>query len=255
LKTPERAHNLNKKRVIYFFCLVGIYLSLAFAHIGRAESLNMPGDPGTPHHWNSFGLTEDYKLCSPLALTPLIELPKIISAPYKPPPRGSEERHHGVDFAYYRKHGRASIAGEGVQAVLGGKVVAAINDLFPYGNMVIVETPFSDISVKLAGNLGLAQGESLYVLYAHMEEEPLVKLGDELKACQPLGRVGKSGNAGNMTHLHLETRRGPAGAVFYSMAYYDSQATPLEKQNYKLWRTSGLFQHFDPMQLLSINPK
>jgi hypothetical protein len=62
--------------------------------------------------------------------------------------------------------------------------------------------------------------------------------------------VGKSGNAG-IAHLHLEARLGPPSARFESMAYYKTDATGEEKNNYTRWRTSGDFRHFDPMLLLT----
>jgi hypothetical protein len=37
------------------------------------------------------------------------------------------------------------------------------------------------------------------------------------------------------------------------MRFYDTRATQEEMDNYVLWRTSGVFRHFDPMVLLSYN--
>jgi murein DD-endopeptidase MepM/ murein hydrolase activator NlpD len=189
------------------------------------------------------------RICSPLADHRLDELAAIISDPYHPPPMGKDDRHQGVDFSYYRQDGRATIEGEGVQSVLPGKVAAAIHDSFPFGNLVIIEIPRENLPDHLLKALKLAEGQSLYVLYAHLEAPPLVRLGDPVTACQALGAVGKSGNAG-VAHLHLETRVGPVGAVFTGMAYYTLQASQAERDNYVLWRMSGVFQHFDPMILL-----
>ena len=197
-----------------------------------------------------FTPTPSFQLCSPLASDPLADLPQIISDPYRPPPPHHDERHQGVDFSYYRRNGRTSIEGVGVQSVLAGKVAAAVPDSFPFGNLVIVETPYEDQPPTLAQKLGLAPGESLYVLYAHMGKPPEVNLGDMLIACQQLGVVGKTGNAG-VAHLHLETRLGPPGATFASLRYYDVHATQQEKDNYVLWSMSGVFRHFNPMDLLS----
>jgi len=61
--------------------------------------------------------------------------------------------------------------------------------------------------------------------------------------------VGMSGNAG-VPHLHIETRIGPAGARFSGMRFYDTLATQQERDNYLLWRTSGVYRHFNPMDLL-----
>jgi murein DD-endopeptidase MepM/ murein hydrolase activator NlpD len=188
-------------------------------------------------------------VCSPLADHSLDELPAIVSDPYHPPPMGKDDRHQGVDFSYYRQEGRATIAGEGVQSVLEGRVAAAVYDSFPFGNLVIVETVKEDLPNDLLQKLKLGVGQSLYVLYAHLEAPPLVQTGDAVQACQALGAVGKSGNAG-VAHLHLETRIGPAGTLFSGMAYYTPQASQQERENYVLWRKSGVFQHFDPMTLL-----
>lgn len=192
-----------------------------------------------------------YRICSPLVPHTLAELPEIVSDAYNPPAPGHEERHHGVDFSYYRRGERLSIGGAGVQSVFDGRVAAAIHDEYPYGNMVIVETPGAYLPAWMAKKLQVVGGESLYLLYAHLGEEPAVKLGDSVEACQPLGLVGKSGDF-VMEHLHLETRIGPAGSEFASMAYYHSRTTVDQRENYELWRTSGVFRHFDPMELLTL---
>jgi len=142
-----------------------------------------------------------------------------------------------------------SILGEGIQSVFDGEVAAEVQDRFPYGNMVIVETPGARLPQGLAERLGMAAGESLYVLYAHMLAAPEVNLGESVTACQGLGQVGKTGNAA-VAHLHLETRIGPSGRQFPGMAYYFTHATTEERENYVLWRTSGTFRMIDPMSLL-----
>jgi murein DD-endopeptidase MepM/ murein hydrolase activator NlpD len=192
-----------------------------------------------------------FHLCSPLSLHPLSELPQVIGDPYDPPRPGREERHHGIDFGYYHFGDRDSMQGEPIQAVLPGVVASALDDHFPYGNMVMIETPQSLLPSDVVQILGFAPGDSLYVLYAHMNAPPLVRLGDSVEACQLLGEVGMSGNT-ELPHLHLETRLGPAGSVFESMLFYSTRATVEEMEAYKLWRTSGVFRHFDPMKLLSI---
>jgi murein DD-endopeptidase MepM/ murein hydrolase activator NlpD len=191
-------------------------------------------------------------LCSPLGIHPLEELPQIVGDPYKPPPPGREERHHGVDFAYYHWQDRDTMLGEPVQAVLPGTVATVLDDLYPYGNMVIVETPQDSLPVDIVELLEFSKGESLYLLYAHMNQTPMVVLGETVEACQPLGEVGMSGNT-DIPHLHLETRLGPAGTVFESMRFYSTSATIEEMENYVLWRTSGVYRHFDPMILLTYN--
>ncbi len=188
--------------------------------------------------------------CSPLAGESLDTLTQVIADPYHPPPPGREERHHGIDFAYYRRAGRVSIQGQDVQSVLTGTVAAALSGTFPYGNVVIVESALDLLPAAWVDRLGAKPGEALYVLYAHLESAPLLRMGAHVSLCQVVGQVGKTGNAG-MAHLHLETRLGPADSRFPGMRYYVKEATPEEKQAYRLWRTSGVFRHFNPLDLLS----
>jgi murein DD-endopeptidase MepM/ murein hydrolase activator NlpD len=194
--------------------------------------------------------TSQVAVCSPLTGIALDELPSIISAPYDPPPAGKEDRHHGIDFSYYRRGEQPSIQGTVVQAILPGVVAMALTDSFPYGNVVIVESDPAILPSYFLKRFKSGQGESLYTLYAHMEQGPDVQAGQIVEACQPVGAVGKSGNAG-VAHLHLETRMGPAGVSFTQMGYYLAQSTETEKENYLRWRISGDFHHFNPMMLFS----
>ena len=197
--------------------------------------------------------TQRSPLCSPLAEHSLAQLPEIVSQPYAPPPPGKDERHHGVDFAYYNHGGRAAIDGEGVQAIMGGRVAAAIQDRLPYGNMVIIETPHESLPQEVLESTSIPKGNSVYHLYAHFAETPLVELGQDVECGQLLGHVGQTGYVVPVAHLHLETRIGPPGVAFESMAFFDTQATPEEQAAYTRWRTSGDFQHIDPMTLFAAN--
>jgi murein DD-endopeptidase MepM/ murein hydrolase activator NlpD len=208
----------------------------------RRSATDIPVPQTTP--------TPAFLLCTPLSLHPLSELPQVIGDPYNPPRPGREERHHGVDFAYYHYADRDSMQGEPIQSILPGIVAAAIHDLYPYGNMVMVETSPALLPIELLTLLEFQPDESLYVLYAHMDSSPAVSIGEVVEACQPLGEVGMTGNT-ELPHLHLETRLGPKGSVFESMRYYDTRATLEELATYELWRTSGVYRHFDPMILLS----
>lgn len=190
-------------------------------------------------------------LCSPLKLHPLDELPQVIGDPYDPPRPGREERHHGIDFGYYHYADRDSMLGEPVQSILPGVVASTLDDLYPYGNMIMVEAPADSLPPEVVILLGFQPGESLYVLYAHMNDSPTLMIGDTVSTCQLIGEVGMTGNT-ELPHLHLETRLGPAGSRFESMRFYDTRASIEEMEAYKLWRTSGVFRHFDPMKLLSI---
>lgn len=243
-----RAPDFSSKPHIYsgFACLLSgfVILVILCAPVRTARALPIPGITATP---TAPDLSEN--ICSPLAQNPLSDLPKIVSDPYRPPPPGHEERHHGVDFNYYRRKGRLSIKGEGVQAVLGGRVAAAISDKYPYGNLIIIETSSPALPEQWIKDLKMKSGESIYTLYAHLEDAPKLKPGEAVTRCQQINTVGMTGNA-IMPHLHLEMRIGPAGFTFTSMSYYDLKATLQEKQTYKLWRTSGKFRHFNPMDLL-----
>jgi murein DD-endopeptidase MepM/ murein hydrolase activator NlpD len=217
----------------------------------RLKELIPSQEAATPTIRSITPTVTDFAICTPLEKHELGDLPGIVSDPYHPPPMGKDDRHQGVDFSYYRRGDRLSIAGVVVQSVLAGKVAAAISESFPFGNLVIIETPNEILPVEVKEKFGIKPDESLYLLYAHLQDPPPVRLGAQIQACQPIGAVGKSGNAG-VAHLHLETRIGPAGVQFPEMGYYRAEATADQKRYYTLWRTSGIFRHFDPMALLSL---
>jgi murein DD-endopeptidase MepM/ murein hydrolase activator NlpD len=216
-------------------------LSITPSPTGQVITPHTPTPETTP--------TPVIEICSPLEIHPLDELPQIIGDPYDPPRPGREERHHGIDFAYYHYQDRDSMLGEPVQSVFPGVVAGVMDGQYPYGNMVIIEADRSDFPETLKDRIEIPPGQSLYVLYAHLDQPPLAAPGDEVAICQPLGEVGMSGNT-DIPHLHIEFRLGPAGQVFESMRFYDTRASQEEMDTYVLWRTSGIFQHFDPMQLL-----
>jgi len=190
-----------------------------------------------------------FNLCSPLDVHSLEDLEKITSDPYNPPAPGKDFRHHGIDFSHYTFGDFKTIQGIGVQTILPGIVASSIGGSFPFGNMVIVETPYEYLPAQMSKELQINPLESLYTLYAHMEETLMVTLGEQVLACSQIGTVGRSGNAG-IFHLHLETRVGKQGAQFPVMGYYLDENTAEEKEFYLLWRTSGEFRHFDPMLVL-----
>lgn len=193
-----------------------------------------------------------FSICSPLQDIEIAELPTIISCPYNPPPPGKDDKHQGVDFAYYHYKEQETILGEKVQAVMPGIVSASLSDTFPYGNFIIIETPYSFLPATLISSLGIAEGESIYSLYAHLNTKPFVSFTETVESCQIIGEVGKSGNTA-APHLHFETRIGPPNQTFSSMSCFVSEATVEERANYRRWRTSGTFRHFDPMDLLQLN--
>jgi murein DD-endopeptidase MepM/ murein hydrolase activator NlpD len=170
-----------------------------------------------------------------------------------------------------------ALAGRPVQAILEGVVAAAIQDRFPYGNTIIIETPLGKlpkewlraISPRLSDEKAVnprltcpetekisfvpSTEQSIYLLYAHLKKQFSLQLEETVNCGQIIGQVGNSGNSLN-PHLHIEVRIGPTGNRFESMAHYDSSATPEEMANYCLWRVSGHFMLIDPMDLLSAAP-
>jgi murein DD-endopeptidase MepM/ murein hydrolase activator NlpD len=214
-------------------------------------------------------------VCSPLEGETLSSISEILTQSFKAPRPGNDDGHQGADFAFYRRNERIGIEGLQVFSALEGKVVAILNDRWPYGNAVIIETEFSKLSEELKTKFQLPaiqptvmpdprvncpQGElafsvdnenrSLYLLYGHLLNPVSLKVGDEVNCGQFIGAVGNTGYSTN-PHLHFETREGPSGAGFESMAYYIVQSTDSERYNYCVWRVSNLFQLIDPMKLLS----
>jgi murein DD-endopeptidase MepM/ murein hydrolase activator NlpD len=223
--------------------------------------------------------TPDYidLICSPLEGESLAELPEIITQPYKTPRAANDDGHQGVDFAFYRHKDFVGIEGMPVTAALEGEVVTILYDKYPYGYAVIIETPLDSLDPAILTALSLPEIQptiapdprvncppdgkltftlsdtrrSLYVLYGHLKDIPDVAVGDQIACGQKIGLVGNTGYSSN-PHLHFETRVGPSGARFESMAYYTVQSTEAERYNYCIWRVSNQFQLFDPMILLSI---
>jgi len=213
------------------------------------------------------------QICSPLEGINLAELPEVVTNPFHPPRPGRDDPHHGVDFAFYRFKDKVSMLGLPVHAVLDGKVASVINNRYPYGNMIMIETPLEQVprdwqtlwavptpapTNEPISNLSCPElpglltwnpeKRSLYLLYAHLYNPPGFQIGDSITCGQQIGQVGDTGDSTN-EHLHLEVRVGPSGAQFTSMAHYDNSATLEEMHNYCIWRVSGIFQMFDPMQL------
>jgi murein DD-endopeptidase MepM/ murein hydrolase activator NlpD len=193
------------------------------------------------------------RVCSPLAVQPLKDISAIITQPFIMPrvmPDGSykDDAHHGVDLGYYTRDGKL-FTGTPVQAALMGKIAAVIHNRPPYGNMLMVETAFERIPASLITTQNIPAGNSLYTLYAHLQNLKELEIGQGIDCGQQIAETGLTGFTGG-PHLHFETRWGPAGSTFPSMAYYKADATPEELANYEKWRMSGFFRLFDPMELL-----
>lgn len=179
-------------------------------------------------------LTPAFRLCSPLAWETIPELREIISDPYNPPPSGRDERHQGIDFSHYSRKGHNTIEGEPVQAVLTGGVAAVIQNRLPYGNMVMIETSSDDLPITLRNALGMAEGKSLYLLYAHFGHIPQVNVGERVQCGQVIGDVGMTGYYIFNPHLHLEERTWALQGS-RSKAWPTTPPQPLKKR----WKITG----------------
>lgn len=192
-------------------------------------------------------------VCSPLQDHALTDLRKYMTQPFIPPQGENKETgHHGVDFAYYRRDGVGDhIVGTPIQSVLNG-FMAGLGYNPVYGNYLIIETPAEWLPPDLAALYPIASGESLYLLYAHMQDLAPFEIHEPLDCGQVVGYVGNSGDPYFVSdpHLHLETRMGAAGIFVEPMSFYDTQASEEEKAEYMKWRTSETFKLFDPMLLL-----
>ncbi|HPH97260.1 MAG TPA: M23 family metallopeptidase [Anaerolineaceae bacterium] len=215
-----------------------------------------------------------FDVFSPLEGITIAELREILTTPFQPPKLGRDDGHHGVDLAYYSRGERGSIEGLPIFAPFAGLVAGRVDDRYPYGNMIIIETPLSALPEALQEKLTLQLQPtpavpdarltcpawegiksldygalSVYVLAAHMAEATPLLIGETVAGGQQVGLVGNTGGSGN-PHLHLEIRLGPAGGRFDSMSHYRNNLPEAEMANYCAWRTSGAFQLLDPLWVL-----
>ncbi len=208
--------------------------------------------------------------CSPLENIGFNELDGITSFEFNSPSAYSDAFHPGVDLAFFSFKEYTTMRGHPVQAVLPGKVVLVIDDRFPYGNSILIETPlelvgdglrekltlptpipqreidlFSTCSKEMPAISWSGDMKSLYVLYAHLAEKPAFQMGETVACGETIGKVGISGNS-IADHLHLEMRLGPSDAGFGTFAALRPEASAIEKYNYCIWNSSGYFQAVNP---------
>jgi murein DD-endopeptidase MepM/ murein hydrolase activator NlpD len=227
------------------------------------------------------------EVCSPLANIVLEDLGYITSNPFilKYPFRegvGDFKNHPAIDLGFYHTSTIPHYTGEPldtddnypIQAILPGKVVALTDDRFPYGNMIMIETPVESLSPDLLAQIRLPDPlsdedieqhspcdqslpkltwddsqRSIYALYAHMKESPTLKVGDTVICGQVIGTIGATGNSSeSIEHLHLEVRVGPSHAQFGTIAFSSDTdiATDEERYNYCTWALSEVFYPIDP---------
>jgi len=83
-----------------------------------------------------------------------------------------------------------------------------------YGNYVITEHPAASLSSSIQNlpeyKYNNRSDNSLYIIYAHLLDDvsSILPLGSQIFARTPLGKMGKSGNGGDIVHLHIEVRVG-----------------------------------------------
>ena len=112
-------------------------------------------------------------------------------------------------------HGKAdAIGGSDIFAPRGSKVVSMVEGTVTFISTQATASTSGGNAVQIKGKDGL-----MYY-YAHLENVPLVKQGQEVKAGQLLGTVGDTGNAkGTGAHLHIgigksiQTGLGPQGGI------------------------------------------
>jgi murein DD-endopeptidase MepM/ murein hydrolase activator NlpD len=144
-------------------------------------------------------------VCSPLEGIAIAELPDLIHNPYAPPRLGSDDAHQGVDFADLDPVYEIALEGRPVQAAMPGHVASIIDDRFPYGYAIIVETPLNQVLPEWTANLQIptlapTQGShpsltcpelenspnwdfssrSIYLMYAHLKEPFALQTGDQI---------------------------------------------------------------------------
>lgn len=278
---PEDPALLNR------FILVFLVLILSACHPAVTTSASIPAvDTATPSSTPEPTATSTvtaippsptptetpFIVCSPLEDETFESLPLILTKSIELPAHfGQDFGHPGLDFAYFQRGDRTSIQGIEIYAILPGTVALTLEDNYPYGYTIMVETPLENLpedlqATLLEGYLAVPDvveyqyncpdvpaptltGEySLYHLYAHMEALPEFKVGDTVSCGQLLGTVGNTGWSSN-PHLHLETRLGPSGLDIPTMAHYEATATEEQMSNYCLWRSSGYYQVVDPFDI------
>lgn len=199
------------------------------------------------------------QLCPPLAGHSFQALLGYISQPFRPPPSSSDwdGGHHGLDFAYYQRNDPGGVGGHvqgtPLQSVLDG-VVAGLGYASIYGYYLIVETPYAQLPPDLAALYEVVEGQSAYLLYAHLQDEAPFVMREPLDCGQGIGAVGASGDTYFVVepHLHFEVRVGQSGIQLGPMTYYDGNASQAEQEEYRRWRNSPEFLLHDPILLFEL---
>lgn len=107
---------------------------------------------------------------------------------------GKRDPHHGVEFL--NSQGTPVIAAADGEVIVAGTDITTTYGLFPnaYGNLVVLQHEFPGID------------KPVFTLYGHLYSIN-VKVGDQVKAGDKIGEVGRTGSATG-SHLHFEVRYG-----------------------------------------------
>jgi murein DD-endopeptidase MepM/ murein hydrolase activator NlpD len=273
-----------KKKILYIVIL-GIILSSCYAAPSATATITpLPTETASPLPTSTITVTPTptavpliTAISSPLQDIELSDLRLITSYPYSfkyPFSEGPDDdkNHPAVDLSFYKFKDWTTVVGHPIQAILPGKVVTITNDIYPYGNSIMIETPLSWLSPDLIEKMQIGKpysqdeiaarspcqpdqariswsqtDKSVYSLYAHMQSPTPYKIGDEISSGEVIGAVGATGHAvvGN-EHLHLEVRVGPSNASFSTFSEYISSATDEERYNYCIWALSEVFLPINP---------
>lgn len=114
-----------------------------------------------------------------------------------------------------------------------------------YGNLIVIEYPFYTLPQEIQ-NL-LQPGQSIFVLYAHLQNQSLLNIGDIVIPGQIIGQVGNSGNSTG-EHLHLEIRVGYTNELPYLEMVVDN----FYSEN-ALWVSWWQLEAVNPHMFFSIN--
>jgi RHS repeat-associated protein len=99
-----------------------------------------------------------------------------------------------------------------------------------YGNMILIEYGYEALPKSVRETYGLEQGESLYVLYAHLLEASTYNAGDTVNTGDLIGSIGNSGNSSG-AHLHVEVRSGTSEQIFTTGRFCDISCASTEARN------------------------
>jgi murein DD-endopeptidase MepM/ murein hydrolase activator NlpD len=160
----------------------------------------------------------------------------------------NDDAHHGVDLGFYTRDNKL-FTGTDVHSVMDGKIAGLVLDRPPYGNAILMETPYNLLPANIILQFGIPANSSIYTLYGHLQNMQNLTIGADVKCGELLAQTGLTGFTGG-PHLHLEMRYGEKDTEFHSLGYYRADLTAEEMDNYRLWRMSGAFTLFDPIELL-----